>query len=185
VPAVNTSPPPGTKLVDPFAYYAASEGGAFFDGDYVKLDQTLGWIRGQEKKSIGATEMFVAAVHDARHGYIKYAKSDGESIERETVFVWECPVLPSCRACGRTANEHKDNDKRCAWKPVVYLPLRSITDSDDVNLCFTGNGKGARKALAKLCGVYSRRGADRQGKSPVLALNSRSFTNDSGGTSAS
>jgi hypothetical protein len=49
-----------------------------------------------------------------------------------------------------------------------------------VELCYTGTGKGARKALAQLCGLYSR--ADRQGKSPVLVLKSRSFTNDSGGT---
>jgi hypothetical protein len=177
VPAVNASPPP-TKLVDPFAYYAAIEGG--FDGDYVKLDQKLGWIRGQEKKPIGVTEIFVAAVHDAEHGWIKFARSEGESIERRIAPLWKCPILPACHVCGRTADEH--NDKRCDWRPAVYLPLRSGTDPDDVKLMFTGTGKGARKFLAQLCRVYGRPGADRQGKSPSLTLSSRSFPNESGGT---
>ena len=53
--------PPGHKLVHPFAHYAAIEGPeAFFDGDYVRIDQERGWIRGKEKEPIGATEAFVA-----------------------------------------------------------------------------------------------------------------------------
>src|SRR6516165_6962206 len=53
--------PPGHQLVDPFAHYAAIEGPeAFFDGDYVRIDQERGWIRGKEKEPIGATEAFVA-----------------------------------------------------------------------------------------------------------------------------
>jgi hypothetical protein len=89
-PTTNATPappaaPPGVKLVDPFAHYAQLEGGeAFFDGDYVKLDQDTGWIRGQGKAPIGATEAFVAKMHEARHGHIKFAKSDGESVKHRT-----------------------------------------------------------------------------------------------------
>ena len=46
----------------------------------------------------------------------------------------------------------------------------------------TGTGKGAHKAVAQLCGLYARPGADRQGKDPVVLPESRSFKNDSGGT---
>src|SRR6516225_5782401 len=66
------------------------------------------------------------------------------------------------------------------WRPVVYLPLRSVTDPDDV-VCFTGTGNGARRAVAKLCRVYAREGPDRQGKSPAITLNTWSFDNKSGG----
>jgi hypothetical protein len=178
VPATTATAPPGMKLVDPFAHYAASEGDAFFDGDYVKLDQKLGWICGQEKRLIGATETFVAAVHDARHGWIRF----GENRERRTVLISEEPELPLCSACGGTAQEHEQG-KLCDWQPVVYLPLCSATNPNDM-MCFTGTGKGARKALGQLCGIYRRPGTDRQGKSPVLILNSRSFKNESGGTTA-
>jgi hypothetical protein len=181
-PATAVTAPPGMKLVDPFAHYAASESDAFFDGDYARLDQKAGWVRGQEKNPIGATEIWVAGVHNARHGWIRFAKSDGERAERPTVLISEHPELPPCPACGGTAQEHEhDKLKRCDWRPVVYLPLRSATDPDDV-VCFTGTGKGARKALAQLCGIYSRPGAERRGKSPALILDSRSFENESGGT---
>jgi hypothetical protein len=172
------------KLVDPFAHYAASEGDAFFDGDYVKLDQKLGWICGQEKRLIGATETFVAAMHEARHGWIRFAKADDESTERHTELIMVKPELSLCSACGGTAREHDDNPKQCDWQPVVYLPLRSATNSNDDAICFTGTGKGARKALEQLCGSYRRPSTDRQGKSPVLILKSRSFQNGSGGITA-
>jgi hypothetical protein len=174
------TPPPGHQLVDPFAHYAASEGAeAFFDGDYVKIDQEHhAWVRGREKEPIGATEAFVANMPETRHGHIKFAKSDGEGVERHTMLIMECPELPPCPACG-IADEH--DDKRCDWRPVVYLPLRSVTDPTDV-VCFTGNGLGARRALAQLCRIYAREGADHQGKGPTILLEARSFKNDAGGT---
>jgi hypothetical protein len=172
--------PPGMKLVDPFAQYAANEGGeAFFEGDYVKLDQERGWTRGQKKESISATEAFVANMHEARHGWIKFAKGDGEGVARRTELILERPELPPCPACGDIADEH--DDKRCEWRPTVYLPLRSVTDPSDV-VCFTGTGKGARKAVAQLCRTYARPGADRKGKSPAITLSTWSFDNKSGGT---
>src|SRR5262249_20490968 len=172
--------PPGHKLVNPFAHYAAIEGPeAFFDGDYVRIDQERGWIRGKEKEPIGATEAFVAKIHEARHGHIKFPKSDGESVEHRTEPIMERPELPPCPACGNIVDEH--DDKRCDWRPVVYLPLRPVTDPDDV-VCFTGTGKGARRAVAQLCRVYARESADRQGKSPAITLNTWSFDNKSGGT---
>jgi len=164
--------PPGHELVDPFAHYAAIEGGdAFFNGDYARIDPEHGWVRGQEKEPIGATE--------AWHGHIKFAKGDGEGTERRTALIMEHPELPPCPACGNILDEH--DDKRCDWRPVVYLPLRSVTDPDDV-VCFTGTGKGARRAVAQLCRVYAREGADRQGKGPAITLNTWSFDNKSGGT---
>jgi hypothetical protein len=179
-PARAVTAPPGMKLVDPFAHYAASEGGNFFSGDYVKLDRKDGWVRGQKKTAIDATEAWVADVNEARHGWIVF----GESTERHAVLIREHPALPPCPACGGTALEHEhDKLKRCDWRSVVYLLLRSLTDSNDV-VCFTGTGKGARKAVAQLCGIYRRPGADRQGKSPVLLLESRSFENESKGTTA-
>jgi hypothetical protein len=138
-----------------------------------------GGNRGQEKTPIGATEAFVANMPEARHGHIKFAKGDGEGTEHRTALIMECPELPPCPGCGNIVDEH--DDKRCDWRPVVYLPLRSVTDPDDV-LCFTGTGKGARRAVAKLCRIYSRPGSDRQGKSPVILLESRSFPNKNGGT---
>ena len=173
--------PPGHKLVDPFAHYATIVGGdAFFNGDYAKIDQEHhGWVRGREKEPIGATEAFVAKMHEARHGHIKFPKNDGESVEHRTELIMERPELPPCPACGNIIDNH--DDRRCDWRPVVYLPLRSVTDPDDV-VCFTGTGKGARRAVAQLCRVYAREGADRQGKSPAITLNTWSFDNKSGGT---
>jgi hypothetical protein len=83
-------------------------------------------------------------MHEARHGWIKFAKGDGEGVERHTMLIMECPELPPCPACGNIVDEH--DDKRCDWRPVVYLPLRSVTDPDDV----VGTGKGARRAVAQL-----------------------------------
>ena len=60
------------------------------------------------------------------------------------MLIMECPELPPCPACGNIVDEH--DDKRCDWRPVVYLPLRSVTDPDDV----VGTGKGARRAVAQL-----------------------------------
>jgi hypothetical protein len=172
--------PPGHKLVDPFAHYAAIEGGdALFNGDYAKIDQEEHrWVRGQKKEPIGTTEPFVANVHEARHGWITFAKGDGERVERHTILIMECPELPPCPACGNIVDEH--DDKRCDCRPVVYLLLRSVADPDDV-VCFTGTGNGARRAVAKLCRVYAREGPDRQGKSPAITLNTWSFDNKSGG----
>ena len=111
--------PPGHKLVDPFTHYAAIEGGdAFFNGDYARIDPEHGWVRGREKEPIGATEAFVANMHEARHGHIKFAKSDGESVEHRTALIRERPELPPCPACGNIVDEH--DDKRCDWRPVVY-----------------------------------------------------------------
>ena len=49
-------------------------------------------------------------------------------------------------------------------------------------MCFTGNGLGARRAVAQLCRIYAREGADHQGKSPTILLETRSFKNNAGGT---
>jgi hypothetical protein len=178
-PPTTMTAPLDMKFVDPFAHYAASEGGeAFFDGDYVKLDQDRQeFLRGQQKEPIGVTEAFVADMHQARHGSIKF-KGDGGGVERHTVLIIECPELPACPACGNIVEEH--DDKRCDWRSIVYLPLRSVTDPDDV-VCFTGTGKGARRAVANLCRVYARAGADRKGKSPVITLNTFEFENKAGG----
>ena len=44
------TPPPGHKLVDPFAHYAAIEGGnALFNGDYAKIDQSAGGYAGRRR----------------------------------------------------------------------------------------------------------------------------------------
>src|SRR5438105_1446768 len=48
-----------TRRTNPFVRYAELFGGeAFFEGDFLKLHQDDGWIRGADKKSIGPTEMF-------------------------------------------------------------------------------------------------------------------------------
>jgi hypothetical protein len=181
VPAVkkatpDIAAPPGMKYVNPFAAYAEQESSpAFFAGDYVKIDQEKReYIRGKDKKPIGATQAWVAHIYETRHGWIKFAKSDGEDIERDIVLIRQQPQLPPCPACGDVVDEH--DDKRCSWRSTVYLLLRSVTDPNDV-VCFTGTGKGARVAVAELCRIYGRPGADRQGKSPVIALNTRSFEN--------
>jgi hypothetical protein len=173
----NGPTPPDTKLVDPFAHYAMLEGGeSFFDGDYVRLDQKTGqYVRGQSKEPIDANEVFVANVHESRHGWIMFGE---EGVERQTWLIIERPVLPPCPSCSDTVNNH--DDKHCNWKPTVYLPMRSASDADDV-VCFTGGGKGARRALAQLCSIYAREGADRRGRSPKITLDSFSFENKSGG----
>jgi hypothetical protein len=180
VPAATTTAPPGTKLIDPFAAYAqANEGESFFRGDYAKLDQKHGWIRGREKKSIDINEPWVAHVHETAHGWIRYPKFDGDPIRREIALIRECPVLPPCPACGYAADDH--DDKECDWRSAIYLPLRSVADSNDV-ICFTGGGKGARKAVGQLLGIYARPGADRKGRSPTVMLETHSFENQNGGT---
>jgi hypothetical protein len=100
------------------------------------------------------------------------------------VRIAESPEPPRREACGDMNKLDwpiRGGKRRDPWSPVVYLPLRSIADPDDV-VCFTGTGKGAHKAVAQLCGLYARPGADRQGKDPVVLPESRSFKNDSGGT---
>ena len=178
MPTSTMAAPPGMQLIDPFIRSASEGAEAFFDGDYVKIDQERGWIRGQKKEAIGATDAFVANLQEARHGHIKFAKGDGEGVERHTMLIMDCPELPPCPACGSLVDEH--DDKRCDWRPIVYLPLRSVTDPDDV-VCFTGTGKGARRAVAQLCRVYAREGVERQGKSPAIMLKTWSFDNKAGG----
>jgi hypothetical protein len=178
-PPTMMTAPSAHKQVNPFAHYAEREGDEFFAGDYARIDsETRAWVRGQEKEPIGATEAFVANMHEARHGHIKF-KGEGAGVERHTVLIAEQPDLPPCPACGNTTAEH--DDKRCSWRPTVYLPMRSVTDPEDV-ICFTGTGLGARRAMAQLCKIYSRPGADRQGKSPTVLLETRSFENNAGGT---
>jgi hypothetical protein len=169
-----------TKLVNPFELYAELEGGeTFFDGDYLRLDQkSAEYVRGRDKESVDIAEVFVANVHEARHGWIQF-KGDGEGVERKTWLIVECPALPACPACGNTVNNH--DDKHCDWRPTVYLLMRPATDPDDL-MCFTGGGKGARRAVAQLCGIYAREGANRQGKNPKIKLKTWSFENKSGGT---
>jgi hypothetical protein len=179
---IKTTAPAATDdtRVNPFAVYAQREAsGAFFNGDYIRVDQKEGWIRGQDKVPVGATESFVADMQQANHGWITFAK-DGETAKRDVKPVMECPILPPCPECGEIADDH--NDKLCKWRPVVYLPLRSATDPSDI-VCFTGGGKGARKMLGQLCGVYARPGADREGKNPTIMLTTYSFENKKhGGT---
>src|SRR5262249_50562214 len=138
-------------------------------------DQKIGWYRGQEKEPIGATQSWVANVYEAHHGWIIF--SDSEGVEHRIVPIRKQPTLPPCPACGESADDH--NDKACDWKPVVYLPMRSADDPNDV-VCYSGTGKGARVAMEKLSGIYGRPGADRKGKSPVLLLESFPLKNEHG-----
>ena len=183
--AGNSDPKIGTTMVpatsaDPYGVYAQAEGGgSFFDGDYLRLDQTAGWVRGQDKTKIDTTDAWVANMAEAHHGWVRFGGEGGP--ERDVVRIAEQPLLPVCRACGEDAQYHDDNPRVCAWKPAVYLPLRSVSDPGDV-VVFTGTGKGARRAVAQLCGTYSRQGANRQGRDPLIRLEVRKFENSSGGT---
>jgi hypothetical protein len=50
---------PAMKRVNPFELYGQLYGGEnFFEGDFVKLSQDDGWVRGSEKEPIDKTEMF-------------------------------------------------------------------------------------------------------------------------------
>jgi hypothetical protein len=162
----DTSTAPAVQLIDPFARYGELESGDHFEGDFVKLDQKKGWIRGEQKTPLD-TEAWVANMREARHGWIKY-QEDGPPIRR-LVRIMEQPELPP----------RPEDD---GWNSVVYLPLRSLANPEDV-VVFTGGGQGARTALGRLCKVYARTDADRHGKDPVVALEqTKPFNNKAGGT---
>jgi hypothetical protein len=73
------APPRDEKLVNPFAYFGEQEGGSsFFNGDYLRLDQKLGWIRGQDKTPVDTTLKYVTHMVEARHGYVRFPQQDGE-----------------------------------------------------------------------------------------------------------
>src|SRR5262249_19408417 len=141
----------------------------FFGGDFIRLDKKGGWFRGQQKEPIPVTQSWVINIHEAQHGWIKCAKSGGEGVKHEIVLIRECPVFPLCHEGGGHANDH--NDKACDWRAVVYLPMRSLDDPDDV-VCYSGTGMGARRAVGDLFKAYRRPGADRQGKNFVVLLES-------------
>ena len=177
-----TAPPAGHELVNPFARYGALEGStSFFNGDFIKLDQKLGYVRGQEKDPADTAQGWVTNMMEARHGYIRYPRSEGDKVEHDVYLICEHPEPPLCRACGYSMREHDEQPKRCEMKPVVYLPLRPLGDPDDV-VCFSGNGRGARVAVAELCKIYGRPGADRGGRDFCVMLETRSFGNSEGGT---
>jgi hypothetical protein len=169
---------PATRKVNPFALYADLYGGEnFFEGDFVKLSQEDGWVRGSEKEQIGETEMFCANLLEARHGWIKY--NQGERPQRLTVRVADNPQGIPRESCG-DMDPRLWNKDRDPWVSTIYLPMRCLTD--DSIVCFTGGGQGASKAVGELCKVYARPGADRGGKMPVILLEDFTFENRSGGT---
>jgi hypothetical protein len=175
-------PSVGHELVNPFARYGAIEGSSsFFNGDFLKLDQKLGFVRGQDKTPADTAQGWVANMAQASHGFIRYARSGDDRVEHDVALIAEQPVPPLCKACGRTVREHDEAPKRCDWRPVVYLPLRPLSDPSDV-VCFSGSGKGARVAVADLCKIFGRPGADRKGRDLVVLLQDRSFPNTEGGT---
>jgi len=166
-----------TRRANPFALYAELYGGeAFFEGDYIKLTQDNGWVRGQNKEPINTTEMFVANLQEARHGWIKF---DGDKTERKTVLIMDNPQGIPREECG-DMETRRWKDNRDPWMPVIYLPMRCL--SDDSVVCFTGTGMGASRAVGELCRIYGRPGADRGGKMPVVLLDSFTFENRQGGT---
>src|SRR5437870_10072355 len=76
-PAIAMTAPPGHELVNPFARYGALEGSSsFFSGDYLRLDQKLGYIRGQDKTPIDTAQGYVTNMMESRHGYVKFARGD-------------------------------------------------------------------------------------------------------------
>jgi hypothetical protein len=183
IPATVKTPSRAGKLVNPFAFYGEQEGSSsFFSGDYLTLDQKLGYLRGQDKKPVDVTQKYVTNMMSARHGYVKFpAKGSDERAEYDIYLICEEPRLLPCKTCGRTAKEHDDDQKACDWRPAVYLQVRPFNNANDV-LCFSGGGKGARVAVAELCKLYGRPGADRGGHDFLIMLETRSFKNASGGT---
>lgn len=177
-----TAPATVQQFVDPFARYGELEGSTnFFNGDFAKLDQKLGYIRGQSKTPLDVARGWVTNMMGAAHGYVKFAPSGEGRPEHDVYLIHLQPDLPKCKACGFTAREHDEVPKRCDWKPTVYLPLRSLDDPSDV-VCFTGTGKGARIAVGELSKVYGRPGADRGGRDFVVLLETHSFPNKEKGT---
>ena len=76
------TPPAGHELVNPFARYGALEGSSsFFNGDFLKLDQKVGYIRGQDKTPADTAQGWVTNMAQAAHGYIDYRarKTSGSS----------------------------------------------------------------------------------------------------------
>jgi len=182
-PAAAMTAPPNHELVNPFARYGALEGSSsFFSGDYLRLDQKLGYVRGQEKTPIDTARGYVTNMMEAHHGYVKFAKGGDGRAEHDVELIHKRPDLWLCKACSRSAQEHDKDQKRCDWKPTVYLPLRLHDDPTDPAMCFTGTGKGARVAVGELCKAYGRPGADRGGRDFVVMLETRSFPNTEGGT---
>jgi hypothetical protein len=183
VKAAAPTAPPGHQLVNPFARYGELEGSSsFFNGDLLKLDQKLGYVRGREKTPLDTAQGYVTNMMEAYHGYVKFAsQGSDERTEYDVRLISEQPDLWLCKSCGRSVREHDDKPKFCSWKPAVYLPLRSLADADDV-VCFTGTGKGARKEVAELCKIYGRPGADRGGRDFVVMLETYSFRNSEEGT---
>lgn len=174
--------PPSQQLVNPYARYGELEGGtSFFAGDYLRLDQKVGYVRGQNKTPVDTKQGYVISMMEAGHGFVKFARGGDGRPEHDVCLIREQPELSPCKACGRSAREHDEHPKQCDWRPTVYLPLRPFGDPSDV-ICFTGTGKGARIAVAELCKVYGRPGADRGGRDFVIMLETRSFPNSEGGT---
>jgi hypothetical protein len=151
--------PPGMRFVNPFALYAASEGDAFFSGDYVLLDQKLGWVRGEGKRPLDTTGAFVADMQGARRGWIKFNESG--PAERKTVRIAESPEPPRRKVCGDMNKLDwpiRGGERRDPWLPVVCRCARS-------------------QIPTMSCALPAP-------KDPVILPESRSFRNESGGTTA-
>jgi hypothetical protein len=182
---VNLPAPAGAKLVNPFVHFRErNSSGGFIKCDLVKLDHATGtYLRHRgEAKSVLTDEERRGVIINPDELIDTWTKwVNGELAEPRRVYQTrlgqyspprdELPDFderswPSDRRTGKSKDP---------WQRAVYLPMKINGEV----VAFQATGVAAIGEIGDIVGMYGE--ADRQGKSPIVDLETRSFTSRQGG----
>jgi hypothetical protein len=102
----------------------------------------------------------------------------GELIDRKVYRTIDGQMAPEREALGdndETNWPSKNGQPKDPWQRTVYLPMK---DSAGEVVAFKATGTSAIGEIAELCGMFAD--ADRKGKFPVVALDTRNFESQHG-----
>jgi hypothetical protein len=179
-PAVNTRPPPGHKLVNPFVWFRQqnSSGGFFKAGDVIKMDHNTGAVLRKRGNDVTVVEpeqcRFVVNPNEMIERWVKYISGElAQQMVYRTVGGEAAPKRCELDDVDWKASGHK----RDPWGREVWLPMK---DTDGEPCAFKATGNGAIAEIGELVGMYGS--ADRNGLVPVVEIESRSFDSQHGNT---
>jgi hypothetical protein len=169
-------------LINPFDLFLRNEKVAdnIFDGHtFLGYNGSSGiWSRNREP--IDPDERYLSNMRGVALGWVKLA--DNKVVDRRTGLLitgYQRPDRDQLDdADQRSWPRNRRGEAEDPWRKVIYLPLRAMQSGE--NLVFSPFATTQRDAITSFIGLYHR--SARGGMDPVVQLESRSFINQSGGT---